>query len=286
MEDFIYQLSKEILSDLSLDKMLLNVSDKIKDYIGAERASLFVYDPERNSLNSVVLLADSGKIKNVQIPVAKESIAGFTAISGRTVNIKDVHDFEELRKIDPQLRYHSPWVYIPDVKTTSMISIPVKKDGKLLGVFQAINKEGGFTQEDEKVLEKLSPLIAIAIERALFINRLEMLRATEKTILDNIMEGVVLIDLDLRIKEMNASFIEMLGYRYSEEELLGADITKFIPALKEYRKKLEFAVENEISEEIFIGMMRIKIIPVEWNCLHKKEIKYIALIFSFSVGRV
>ncbi|MBK3333361.1 GAF domain-containing protein [Persephonella atlantica] len=286
MEDFIYQLSKEILSDLSLDKMLINVSNKIKDYIGAERASLFVYDPEGNSLNSVVLLADSGKIKNVQIPVAKESIAGFTAISGKTVNIKDVHDFEELRKIDPQLRYHSPWVYIPEIKTDSMISVPIKKDGKLLGVFQAINKEGGFTQEDEKVLEKLSPLIAIAIERALFINRLEMLRTVEKTILDNVMEGVVLVDLDLRIKEMNASFIEMLGFRYSEEEIVGTDITELIPPLREYRKKLEFVVENEISEEIFISMMRVKIIPVDWKCLHKKEIKYIALIFSFPVGRV
>ncbi|MDQ7055388.1 MAG: hypothetical protein Q9M89_02375 [Persephonella sp.] len=88
MEDFIYQLSKEILSDLSLDRVLINVSNKIKDYIGAERASLFVYDPEEDSLNSVVLLADSGKPKNIQIPVSKESIAGFTVISGKTVNIK------------------------------------------------------------------------------------------------------------------------------------------------------------------------------------------------------
>ncbi|MDQ7055389.1 MAG: PAS domain-containing protein [Persephonella sp.] len=155
-----------------------------------------------------------------------------------------------------------------------------------LGVFQAANKKGGFTQEDEKVLKKLSPLIAIAIEKALFINRLEMLRSIEKTILDNIMEGIALVDLSLKIREINASFIEMLGFRYTEKEVVGKDITELIPGLSEFRKKLEFVAENRISEEIFIGVMRVKIIPVDWKRLHTKEIKYIALVFSFPVGKI
>ena len=284
MEDFIYQLAEEILSDLRLDKMLVNISERIKDYIGAERASLFVYDPEQDTLNSVVILADSKTLKTVEIPVSKESIAGYTAISGKILNIKDVHNFDELYKIDRQLRYHSPWLHIPQVETKSMISVPIKKDGKLLGVFQAINKKGGFTEEDEKKLKKMIPLIAIALDRALSLNQLEMLRSIERTILDNVMEGIALIDLNYRIKEVNSSFIEMLGFRFSENELKNRSIFEFIPPLKDYERNLDFVVDNNISEEIPMEIMRVKIIPINWECLHKKDIKYLALIFNFPRG--
>jgi PAS domain S-box-containing protein len=284
MEDFIYQLSKEILSDLHLEKMLINISDKIKSYIGAERASLFVYDDENNTLNSVVLLADTGKIKSVQIPVSKESIAGYTALSKKILNIKDVHDFDELYKIDKELRYHSHWLYIPEVKTESVISVPITRDGKVIGVFQAINKEGGFTKEDEKKLKKLAPLIALAIDRAVYLNRLEMLRSIEKTVLENVKEGVALIDLNLKVKEVNSSFIEMLGYRFSEEDIIGRSIFEIIPRLKEYEKKMDFVIQNQISEEISLEIMRIKIIPINWECFTRKDIKYLALIFNFPHG--
>ncbi len=284
MEDFIYQLAKEILSDLRLDKMLVNISEKIKNYIGAERASLFVYDQEQDTLNSVVLLADSKTVKTVQIPVSKESIAGYTAISGKILNIKNVHDFDELYKIDRQLRYHSPWLYIPEVETKSMISVPIKKDGKIFGVFQAINKNGGFTKEDEKKLKKLVPLIAIALDRALSLNQLEMLRSIERTILDNVMEGIALIDLNYRIKEVNSSFIEMLGFRFSEDELRNRSIFDLIPPLRDYEKNFDFVVDNNISEEIPMEIMRVKIIPINWECLHRKDIKYLALIFNFPRG--
>ncbi len=284
MEDFIYQLAKEILSDLRLDKMLINISEKIKNYIGAERASLFIYDQEHNTLNSVVILADSKTLKNVQIPVTKESIAGYTAISGKILNIKNVHDFDELYRIDRQLRYHSPWLYIPEVKTESMISVPITKDGKILGVFQAINKKGGFTKEDEKKLKKLVPLIAIALDRALSLNQLEMLRSIERTILDNVMEGIALIDLNFRIKEVNSSFIEMLGFRFSENELKNRNIFELIPSLKYYEKNFNFVIDNNISEEIPMEIIRIKVIPINWECLHRKDIKYLALIFNFPRG--
>ncbi|SNZ06687.1 PAS domain S-box-containing protein [Persephonella hydrogeniphila] len=284
MEDFIYQLSKEILSDLHLEKMLINISDKIKSYIGAERASLFVYDENDNTLNSVVLLADTGKIKSVQIPVSKESIAGYTALSGKILNIKNVHDFDELYRIDRELRYHSHWLYIPEVKTESVISVPITRDRKVIGVFQAINKEGGFTEEDEKKLKKLSPLIALAIDRAIYLNRLEMLRSIEKTVLENIREGVALVDLNLKVKEVNSSFIEMLGYRFTEEDIKEKNIFDIIPRLKEYKKKIDFVVENQISEEISLEIMRIKIIPINWECFTRKDIKYLALIFNFPHG--
>ncbi len=284
MEDFIYQLAQEILSDLRLDKMLVNISEKIKDYIGAERASLFVYDQDQDTLNSVVILADSKTLKAVQIPVSKESIAGYTAISGKILNIKNVHDFDELYKIDRQLRYHSPWLYIPEVETKSMISVPIKKDGKIFGVFQAINKKGGFTKEDEKKLKKLVPLIAIALDRALSLNQLEMLRSIERTILDNVMEGIALIDLNYRIKEVNSSFIEMLGFRFSEDELRNRSIFDLIPPLRDYEKNFDFVVDNNISEEIPMEIMRVKIIPINWECLHRKDIKYLALIFNFPRG--
>ncbi|WP_297453257.1 GAF domain-containing protein [Persephonella sp.] len=284
MEDFIYQLAKELLTHLSLKELLISISDKIKDYIGAERASLFIYDPEDNTLNSVVLLADKGTYKRVEIPVSKDSIAGYTAITRKILNIKDVHNLKELMSLDKELRYHSHWLYIPGMKTKSMLSVPITKDGKLLGVFQAINKEPYFSKEDEEILKKLSPLIALAIDRAISLGNLEMIRSIEKTILDNVLESIVLISPDMKIKEMNTSFLEMIGFRFSEEEIKDKSIFEVIPALEKFKNRIDFAMENMISEEINMELLKVKIVPIQWECIYKKNVNYLALIFKYPNG--
>jgi len=76
----------------------------------------------------------------------------------------------------------------------------------------------------------------------------------------------------------------MLGFRFSENEIINRSIFELIPSLKEYEKNIDFVIDNNISEEIPMEIIRVKIIPINWECLSRKDIKYLALIFNFPRG--
>jgi len=212
-EDFIYNLTKTILQDFDIKTLFINVTDQIRKFIGAERSSLFFYDREKNLLRSVVISVDQN-VDKIEIPVDKESIAGYTALEKRILNIKDIHDKKELSSIDPDLKYHNPWLSIKGVETRSMLSVPVIKDGEVLGVFQAINKDPYFTEKDEEILGKITPLIAIALDNVIKYSKMRIAQNIEKVILENISEAVVLLDNENRIITFNSQFGEMTGYRF------------------------------------------------------------------------
>jgi len=282
-ESFIYNLTKTILKDFDIKTLFINVTDQIKDFLGAERSSLFFYDREKNLLRSVVISVDHN-IDKIEIPVNKESIAGFTVLEKKILNIKDIHNKDELISVDPDLKYHKHWLNIKGVETKSMLSAPIIKDGEVLGVFQAINKDPYFTKQDEKVTEKITPLIAIALDNVVKYSKMKIAQNIEKVILENISEAVVLLDNDNRIITFNSQFGEMTGYRFSRKEAENKRIEDILPIIKTHLDKIEFVRRHMIPEEITLDLIRIRMVPIVWECILEGRFEYVGLIFHFPHG--
>ncbi|ACO03236.1 MAG TPA: PAS domain-containing protein [Persephonella sp.] len=282
-EDFIYNLTKTILQDFDIKTLFINVTDQIRKFIGAERSSLFFYDREKNLLRSVVISVDQN-VDKIEIPVDKESIAGYTALEKRILNIKDIHDKKELSSIDPDLKYHNPWLSIKGVETRSMLSVPVIKDGEVLGVFQAINKDPYFTEKDEEILGKITPLIAIALDNVIKYSKMRIAQNIEKVILENISEAVVLLDNENRIITFNSQFGEMTGYRFSRNEAKNKKIEEILPIIKAHLDKIDFVRKYMIPEEITLDLIRIRMVPIIWECVLEGRFEYVGLIFHFPRG--
>ncbi len=282
-ESFIYNLTKTILKDFDIKTLFINVTDQIKDFLGAERSSLFFYDKEKNLLRSVVISVDHN-IDKIEIPVNKESIAGFTVLEKKILNIKDIHNKDELISVDPDLKYHKHWLNIKGVETKSMLSAPIIKDGEVLGVFQAINKDPYFTKQDEKVTEKITPLIAIALDNVVKYSKMKIAQNIEKVILENISEAVVLLDNDNRIITFNSQFGEMTGYRFSRKEAENKRIEDILPIIKTHLDKIEFVRRHMIPEEITLDLIRIRMVPIVWECILEGRFEYVGLIFHFPHG--
>ncbi len=282
-EDFIYNLSKTILKDFDVKTLFVNVVDQIREYLKAERSSLFFYDKDKDVLRSVVLTVEHD-IDRIEIPVDKESIAGYTAFTKKILNIKDVRNEKELIKIDPDLKYHNPWLSIEGIETRSMLSVPIIKDGDILGVFQAINKDPYFNEDDEKVLRKISPIISIALDNVIKHSRMKIAQNIEKTILENISEAVVLIDNENKIVTFNSQFGEMTGYRFSKDDAKYKKIDEILPIVKTHIDKINFVRDYNIPEEIALDLIRIRIVPIKWECFLEGERNYVGLIFHFPHG--
>ena len=75
------------------------------------------------------------------IGVLGDSIAGFVALSGQLVNIRDVYDDDELRRISPHLELRREVDANTGFHSRQMLVAPIRDPdtGSLLGVVQLIN---------------------------------------------------------------------------------------------------------------------------------------------------
>jgi len=86
-------------------------------------------DPDENTANEI------------RVPFSPTSLAGYVALSQRSIMVKNVLDKQELMDIHPRLRFDGRFTATKGWVVRSVIAIPIK-DEILLGVLQLINFEG------------------------------------------------------------------------------------------------------------------------------------------------
>ena len=167
------KVSRDVDPEVELTRQLSRIVAQIRDVMDAERATLYLYDEEKQELWSRVLL-ESG-INEIRLKLG-EGIAGDVMESGETVRIDDVAK-------DPrfQVRFDLSSGFV----TRSMLCQPlVNAEGHRIGVVQVLNKRGGpFTEKDQSLIEALDSQTAIAIENSQLVHALRESQAAEAKLL-------------------------------------------------------------------------------------------------------
>lgn len=146
-----------------LNGILIDLKDAILELFDAERITIYAVDHEKKEIFSRFLKIDG--VKEIRLPINEKSIAGYVAKYQRMVNISNVHDKEELTRIDQYLTYDSSWERKTGFKTKEVLASPILYDDKwLMGVIQLLNKKGGerFTKEDEWSVREIARTLGIA----------------------------------------------------------------------------------------------------------------------------
>lgn len=140
--------------------------------LGCETASIFLIDPEKGDLYWETALGDVGKElkEKVRLPINDKSIAGYVAMTGESLLIRDVsrdaRHFEASRSLKGS--------QAKGFKTQNMLCVPLQTKNKIIGVLQAINKSNPhFSEDDLKMLLTLSHQVATAIENSQLYTRLK-----------------------------------------------------------------------------------------------------------------
>jgi len=148
--------SKIINSTLDLDRLLGLILDAATKSLEADRGTLYLVDDIKKELWSKVLQGTN--MVEIRLPIGK-GIAGYVAETGETINIPDAYNDPRFNpEVDKRTGY----------RTKNMLCMPMKnKDGKIIGVFQLLNKkEGAFEKSDEQFIDALSAHASVAIENA------------------------------------------------------------------------------------------------------------------------
>jgi len=278
-KDKFFDLLNTILSTLNIDEILTIVVREIRAILGADRCTLFLIDRDNNDLYSKVLQADN--LVEIRVSLTKKSLAGYTAITGNLLNIKDAYNESELKSIDNELCFDKKWDEKSGYRTKSVLVIPVPLKAKqnLVAVFEALNKPDGFSTSDVNTMEQLAYLLGIAVNNALLYQTIEEEKKLREYIIDDIEEGICILDTKKRIISVNKFLEVMSGMRYSTDAMAGKLFFELFPNFA------NTILEEKVNEVILYGfkkialleVLEVKIIPYLDN---KGRVKSLVLTFT------
>ncbi len=150
--------SQAIASVLNIEELLDLIIGEVKAMLRTQGVSVLLYNPGSDKL---VFAAVSGpnaeKIEGVEIP-ATQGIAGWVLQHWQAALVNDVQsDPRHYRQVDKMV----------SLTTESLIAVPLKTRGKIIGVIEAVNRSGKpFIEHELALVKTLAGAAAVAIENA------------------------------------------------------------------------------------------------------------------------
>ncbi len=159
----LQEIGNKINSARDLDEILIDLKDDILTLFNAERLTVYVVDGVKREL--VSRFKSGNEIAEIRLPVNRDSLAGYSALTHKLLNISNVYDAKELNGIDEDLRFDKSWDQKTGYRTKQVLVYPIIFQKYLMGALQLINLKQGdmFTPEDEKTVADLSKIIGIAL---------------------------------------------------------------------------------------------------------------------------
>jgi HD-GYP domain-containing protein (c-di-GMP phosphodiesterase class II) len=160
-----------------LDILMERILTEARRFVSADAGSIYILEnrflhfsyTQNDTLRKRLKPGEKLIYTTFKIPINKESIAGYVAETGRSLNLPDVYGIDA----EKPYKFSSHIDEISRYKTRSVLTIPLKTVKKeMLGVLQVINAQEGsgeiipFSEDDEKMMLHFASIAAVALERA------------------------------------------------------------------------------------------------------------------------
>jgi len=217
----LQESSTAILSTLNLEDLLDVIVSKLMDIADLDRACIFLVDPKTSTLVLIHALgidkALISQFKGYEIPLDKvDNIIARSAHSEDPVFVENV-DILSLNPKNPFLKILNPKAFI---------LVPLNVRGEIIGIMVGDNsKSQDFVyQTDKHFLKSFANHIAMALDNANLYKQLRTSEERYREIVENVNEGIWLLDKDGNIQFANRRLINLLEH----DELAGMNISRLV----------------------------------------------------------
>ncbi len=158
-------VTNRIHATANIDEIMLELSQDICTLFNADRLTIYTVSEDKSSIVSKVKTG-LNSFKDLKLPIAEQSIAGYVAVSKKLINLHDVYDDAELKMLAAGLHFLQEVDKRTGYRTKQMLVAPIldAHGGELLGVVQLINNKTGapFSPVAEEGMKGLTETLAIA----------------------------------------------------------------------------------------------------------------------------
>lgn len=208
----IFDYVGRIADERDIDQLLILLADMGRDLISADRCTVWLLNRKTKELWSKV----AHGMDRIIIPVTA-GIAGCVAMTGDSLIINDPYSDDRFDKdVDKKTGYH----------TRNILGLPINDgEGKIIGVFQAINKmpePENFSEQDLEHLLLAATYTGKALDAAILQEEIE---ATQREIIFTLAETGEMRSKETgyhvkRVAEFSRLFAVKYGMNEEEAELI------------------------------------------------------------------
>ncbi len=164
----LQSVTNKIHATSNIDEIILELSQEICNLFNADRLTIYLVSEDKTSIVSKVKTGLTS-FKDLKLPIAEQSIAGFVAVHKKTFNIRDVYDDKELKSHSPKLTFLKQVDAKTGYRTKQMLASPVvdAQTQELIGVVEVINSKAAqpFPPVMEEGVVHLCEALAIAFRQ-------------------------------------------------------------------------------------------------------------------------
>ncbi len=232
-------INQSINSTLNLEEILTIITDLARRLLGVAATSVVLREAGEDRLQYVASSGEgAGYMRGKQLPVG-QGIMGWVVEQGQPAFVPDVSkDPRFLPKFDQKSGF----------LTRSMLCVPLQAKARTIGAIGVMNKEqGGFNQDDLRLLNLLASSATIAIENARLYRQaqqeIEERKRIEQTLQETIEKSKLAYDqLTIYAQELTEEIVERKraqGELAEERALLAQRVEERTAELKSANLELE-----------------------------------------------
>ncbi len=258
------RVARQALGRPDLQPLFDAIVEMVAATLETTLVSLVLVDPDRGDLFVAASTGHEGVVKGRRTAL-RTGVAGAVAAWGHPILVQDIETDRRFRRLNH-----------PQYNTKSLLSVPLRVEGEVIGVVNANNKSSGesFDEDDLGLLVMLTERVGSAIERAcaypdserVVVDALDAVRAMTRLKREFALGGRRYVKRSralARAMNLNPAEIDVIGYVASIHDLgmvrLGPEIVHPEPLDDHQRRAVRS--HPEVSVEIlrpieYLGLVR------------------------------
>lgn len=198
----IEELSKSVgLHEGEIDVLIREILVGSSDTLGCARCNLWLFEEDQSKLASVLAYTSSTNIFSHEAPLTMDQLPNYFRFLKKNELIVSNNAREEPMNSELIAGYIDP------NNITSMIDVPIRAEGKMIGVicFEHVKKEHQWTKDEQKFTQALAQLLSLALETK---KKREYRMELEKIVRE---KEVLISEINHRVKNNMAVIIGLLN---------------------------------------------------------------------------
>jgi NtrC-family two-component system sensor histidine kinase KinB len=197
-----------ITASLNLEEVLQGILEQITQALRVELVSLALIDFPTQELEFYASTGeDSQDLVGKRLQLG-EGVAGWVAQQGLGTIVEDAYR---------DVRFQPAFDRMLDFKTHGLACAPIRSEGQVIGVLEAINPlDGRFDQDALKVLSGIGSLAGTAIRHAQLFEQLEAAHQRYRELFDDSIDSILITDWNGIVQEANRQAELNAGFENEE----------------------------------------------------------------------